>query len=68
MGPGYVCRIRQSEVLSGSSVEEAAVDVVAEFTGEVEEAEWLGHGAGGCERPGALGGSWSLLDDRWEWI
>lgn len=68
MGPGSVCIIRQAEALSGFLVEEAAVDVVAQFTGEVEEAEWLGHGAGGCERSGALGGSWGLLDDDWEWI
>lgn len=49
-------------------VEEAAVNVVAQFTGEVKEAEWLAHEAGGCERPGALGGSWGVLDDGWEWI
>ncbi len=64
--PECICLNRQAEVLSGFSVEEAAVDVVAEFTGEVKEAEWLGHGAGGCERSGALGGSWGLLDDGWE--
>lgn len=48
-------------------MEEAAVDVVAQFAGEVEEPEWLGCMVRSCVFWGALGADWGFLDEYGKW-
>lgn len=48
-------------------MEEAAVDVIAQFAGEVEESEWLGCMVRSCVFWGAFGGDWGFLDEYGKW-
>lgn len=48
-------------------MQEAVVDAVAEFTGEVEEPKGLGFRAGGGVDVGALGGNGISLEDPGKW-